>query len=454
MKTTRLLAVAIMQVVLAASVIAPAAEIRQATYNRWPALSMSNGIVELHVTPQLGGRVIQLRLGSHEYLWFNKSLAGQNPPPGGVGPKGAWINWGGDKLWTAPQGWDGDHQWPGPPNAILDGSPHDAKILSSTGPTVALQLTSRDDPQTGVRMSRVIRLIDGTARVSFDSTMTNSDTRFRRWGIWQVTQISAEDRSGKAAYNKDIRCYAPINPASRFERGYTELYGLVNNPSFRADQRTGLLTAHYQRLVGKVGLDSSAGWCAIVDGAAGYVFVERFAFYPGKAYPDNSSVEFWMSGVGQIVCGKEIVDLKDDPEETPCLVESEVLAPFAELQPGQSASFRLEWCAARIGGNFPVLHCTAYGVVCQPLLASSVHGKFRLTGQFAFFQPSAAQIVYRDAAGKTCGSERLGLPLGPDSPLALNHEPSAPAGATTASLLILDATGNPLGELASVTLPR
>jgi len=101
---------------------APGASAGKSTYRGWESLALSNGLVEVQIVPQIGGRVIQFKLGDHEFLWVNPQLAGKLPPPSGLGPKGEWLNYGGDKLWPAPQGWGGDDQWPGPPDAVLDGS--------------------------------------------------------------------------------------------------------------------------------------------------------------------------------------------------------------------------------------------------------------------------------------------------------------------------------------------
>jgi hypothetical protein len=32
------------------------------------------------------------------------------------------------KMWPAPQGWDNQQQWPGPPDPVLDGGPYTAEI--------------------------------------------------------------------------------------------------------------------------------------------------------------------------------------------------------------------------------------------------------------------------------------------------------------------------------------
>ena len=41
----------------------------------------------------------------------------------GDGSLGAWKNYGGAKTWPAPQGWDNDQQWHGPPDPVLDTVP-------------------------------------------------------------------------------------------------------------------------------------------------------------------------------------------------------------------------------------------------------------------------------------------------------------------------------------------
>lgn len=424
-----------------------AAEVAKAEYLGWSSLALKNGLIEAHVVPEIGGRVIQIKLGDFEYLWVNPQLAGKLPPPSGLGPNGTWLNYGGDKLWPAPQGWGSDEAWPGPPDAVLDGSPHASAILTERGQEAAIQLTSRPDPRSGIQFSRTIKIYDNAARVSFDSTMKNVDNRLRRWSIWQVTQLNAANRYGPG-YNPEIRCYSPLNPASLFPRGYLEMFGLVNNPSFKANTVRKLVSAHYCRVVGKIGMDNAAGWVATVDGTDGYAFVQRFTHFPGRKYPDDTSAQFWMNGAGQIVTGETIVDCKDDPIETPHLVESEILSPLVELQPGQSYSFRLDWFVARIGGKFPVLDCTPVGLTCQPFVAHKSNGQVHLTGRFGVFYPAQPELIFLDAAGAPCGRMALKDPVSPNAPLVLDTTQPLPAQAATASLLLNDPAGKPLGELA------
>ena len=134
--------------------------------------------------------------------------------------------------------------------------------------------------------------------------MTNVDTRPRRWGIWAHTQLDA-GVPGSDDYNRLMRAWCPINPRSRFEGGVRTFFGEKDNPSFEADAKRGLMKVSYHYQVGKIGLDSHAGWVATVDGRQGDVFVQRFRFDSAKEYPDGSSVEFWHNGVGRIFAYNE-----------------------------------------------------------------------------------------------------------------------------------------------------
>lgn len=433
-----------------------AGEARPSKYKGWDSIALSNGVVEVQIVPAIGGRVIQFKLGDFEYLWVNPLLAGQAPPPSGLGPDGGWLNYGGDKLWPAPQGWDNDQQWPGPPDAVLDGSPYVAAILAPHGPTVGVELTSQKDPRSGIQFSRVIKVSDGAARVSFDITMKNIDTKPRRWAIWQVTQLSAVSREG-SGYNPNVFCYCPVNPKSSYARGYDEQFGLVNNPSFKLDRENGLVRAHYQRLVGKIGVDCAAGWLAVVDGTSGYVFVERFAYQPDKEYPDHASVEFWMNGVGQFVVGGKVVTASEDPSETPAYVESEILSALAELKAGERYTFHLDWCAARIGGNFPVLACTEVGVTGQRLVARASGGPLALSGRFGVFYPGQLGFVLLNGKGQELSRSGPKLVVSPDEPVVLadwSGGAAVPAEARSVQLVVYDPAGKALGELASAPVQR
>jgi hypothetical protein len=288
-----------------------------------------------------------------------------------------------------------------------------------------------------------------------DSMMTNIGDKPRRWGIWQVTQHNAAARDG--GRNENLHAWCPMNPKSQYPRGYNVMFGLVNNPTFRADREKGLMHMQYRRYVGKIGMDCSAGWLAVVNGEAGKTYVARFTYYPEKEYPDGASVEFWSQGKGTIITGDTVSEMPEDVSENPHLIESEILSPFAALKPGEDCSFHVDWYAANIGGDYPILNCTEAGVRCSELQCKAYYGQTLsvLGGQFGVFYEGKAGVSFLDATGKEIGKTPVEIPVSPDKPLILapSHVPGkgpirVPAEAKNIALFITDASGKYLGELA------
>lgn len=432
---------------------APALE--PSTYKGWKTQCLRNGIVELHVVPEIGGRIIQYHVGGKEFLWVNPELAGRAPTASGLGPDDGWLNYGGDKLWPAPQGWDGPEQWPGPPDAVLDGQPHSFEALPSRSGEAALRLTSRPDPRSGIQFTRVIRVFEKSTRVQVEVTMKNIDTRARRWGIWTVTQLNAAAADGRQP-NRQLRSWCPVQPRSAFPDGYQVLFGAKDNPSFHVDRRRGVVQADYQYRVGKIAVDSAAGWVATVDGQKGAAFVQRFTYDP-RPHPDNATVEFWHNGAGTFHAYHRDIESPNDPALTPFLVESELLSPFFGLQPGESASWSYEWQAANVGGDYPVLDCTEAGVVAEPLRAVPAKGAahaFTVTGRFGVFAPGQARLHFVDPRGAVLPLVSLGQEVSPTAPLIVNSTHPAPAGAAAVELWVGRAGGPADARLARAELGR
>jgi len=444
------------------SPVAPAAPATQplaapATYQGWKTLRLGNNLIELQILPEIGGRIIQFQLGGKEFLWVNPQLAGKPPPANGLTKDGGWFNVGGDKLWPAPQGWDNEQQWPGPPDAVLDGQPYQLEQLPDKEPLpgqpaeVAIRLTSRNDPRSGIRLSRIVRLFADSTRVSFEATMENIDTKPRRWGIWAHTQLDGA-KSDHSGHNPLLRAWCPLHPQSRFAKGYAVIFGEKNNPSFQPDVERGLMHVQYQYKVGKIGLDSPAGWAATVNGENGAVFVQRFVFEPKQDYPDGSSVEFWLNGAGQIHAYNKDMKMATNAAENPYVFESEVLSPFAQLAPGQSYTWRYDWYAANLGGDFPVLDCSEAGVIAQPLRAVKDGSQTRLTGRFGVFAPGTLRAEFADARGGLLATQDLPLTVSPLQPLILDTGVAAPANAASVRLLWLGSDRRPPRQLAKADL--
>jgi hypothetical protein len=418
------------------------------SYRGWDTLKLANGLVELQVAPDIGGRVIQLTLNQFEYLFVNDQLAGNRPSHSGVGPDGQWLNYGGEKLWPAPQGKGSPDKWDGPPDPILDGSPHAGTIVRANGNPAAVRLVSRDDPRSGIRFSREIQLFADSSRVHIEATMTNVDTKPRRWGIWSVLQHNAANRSG-TGHDQNIRVYCPLRPNSVFPKGYCVMRGPADPTSFHADTTRRMIVAHYERKMGKIGVDCAAGWVATVHGSAGYVLVQRFPYYPDREYPDQASVEIWLHGPYGPKASMT------DPTTFPYFIESELLSPFAQLAPGESYTFGYDWFAAAIGGNYPVLGCTDAGVICEPLTATVEKDRLAIKGRFGVFCRGTARLVFQDAEGNALGQAALQWSVSPVRPLVFAESLAGlPQDARTACLMVYDASGRNRGSLATVEIPN
>ncbi len=280
---------------------------------------------------------------------------------------------------------------------MLDGQPYRAEAVDGG---TAVRLTSRDDPRSGIRFSRVVRLLAERSGVEFQATMTNVDTKPRRWGIWSHTQLDAARRAGEGP-NQLLRAWCPLHPQSRFPQAYSVIFGEADNTSFRPHAEDRLMEVRYQYEVGKIGLDSPAGWVATVDGETGAAFVQRFVFEPDQEYPDGSSVEFWHNGVGQIHAYGKDLPQPDDPQQNPYVFESEILSPFARLEPGQSYTWHYRWFATNLGGDQPAVDCTELALVSEPLSAQRDGSQVRLRGRFGVFERGRVEVVALDAEGRS-----------------------------------------------------
>jgi len=324
-------------------------KVEEVNYRGWKALKMSNGLVELLIVPEIGGRIIQFVFDGHGYLFVNDSLAGKVLPY----KEGEWNNYGGDKLWPAPQGWDGPHQWPGPGDPVLDGGRFRYRILRAQGNRASLHLTSPPDKdKTGLQFARLVTLKAGKPEVFFENTMTNVSDRDVSWSVWSVTQIDASN-PGHEGYNDRLEFFCALNPRSVFPKKYAVLYGSADNSAWMPDFKSNIFRGHYNYVVGKAGIDSPGDWLALVDGKTGHVLVQRYEFFPGKKYPDDCSVEFWINGAGSYIAAKKVIQNEADPQKTPYYLEMEVFSPLVTLRPGQSYTFRTEWKAMK--GGWPAL---------------------------------------------------------------------------------------------------
>ena len=335
-------------------------------FSGWEGYRLANRFVQLVAVPAIGGRIMAYDLGAHPFFFVDPDLAGRlfsAEENQGDGSLAAWKNYGGDKTWPAPQGWETDAQWHGPPDPILDSGPYRVDEFFAGAQQAVIAMTSPPDLRTGVQITRRFTLSPGSSRVQVDLTFRNVSDRPVSWSIWDVVQLRAERTlaDGSRAHDPSCVVTTPVNPQSRFPRGFNVMFGAEDNPQWQV--AGGLLRAGYQWQIGKVGVDTQAGWIAFCQAAQQAAFVERFAFTPGAEYPDGgATVECWTIGAGQVAN-------LDYADSGIYLMETEVLGPLTAIAPGATVNFAIEWgscrsCFGRIllGGSF----VSAQGT-CRPL---------------------------------------------------------------------------------------
>jgi hypothetical protein len=427
----------------------PACSLERTNYKGWKAFRLTNGLVTLTIAPEIGGRAIQYELGSHAYFFVNPELAGKVLPREQNDRGGDWANYGGDKDWLGPQGFDTAEQWAGPPDYNLDGSPFSAEVVTDSADEVAVRVTAPPDDRSGLQLSRVYRLGRGSTRVVVEHFMKNVSGHNVRWGFQEVTQSDTASPNDPLHPSHNVWVFAPTNPRSRFPAGYTPQHGDVRDPAYQP--LAGLFRLHYRYQALQAGVDSEAGWLAVANGETQHAFVQRFRFVPGAEYPDQCTLEFWLNGPERFPRQFGAPATAPDPRQTPYYLETEILSPYFFLRPGEEASFETEWFAAR--GLASVANVTDAGVTSEPLTARPDGAMLRLQGAFGVFYPGTVSLSLKGSAG----DELKSIPLGRVSPaglLLVDQKIESPAAAYRISLQLRDTRGLDRGELASLVLAQ
>jgi hypothetical protein len=431
---------------------APECTIQKQSYMGWECYVLSNGIVDVYVAPDIGGRVIQVRLGEHEFFWVNRQLGGKVFPASENNVQSGWKNYGGAKDWLAPQGVDEEGKWPGPPDPVLDGGRFRSEIVARQPDHVALKVTSPEDERSGVQFSRTLHLYRASTKVRVEHRMKNISKRSVRWGIWELIQHDVSHPEDSSLPHPDVWAYVPLNPNSIHAKGFHYLYGQANHPSFQPDAHSGLMRVNYLYKVGKIGLDSAAGWLAVVDGLSDHTFVNTFIYEPGQLYPDYSSVEFWINGPGEVVTANNTATFVDDPLQTPFFMESEVLSPFAELEPGEEYQFQTNWFVTRCPK--PVHTLSSAAVISKPLSTKIHEDRVSLEGVFGVFHPGRLEAIFRGKKAEVINVQDLGS-VHPNRVLRLSETLRLPQQTYRVELVLRDLQGRGRGVLGNVIVrPR
>jgi hypothetical protein len=258
------------------------------------AIWMRSRHAEVAVVPRLGRIMWFSRPGGKNVLWTQV-----------VEPKaGEWANWGGDKLWPAPQS-----NWGWPPPADIDGAPHQAVIQGTM-----VELRSPVCRRFGVRFTRRMYLSPNRAEFTTVNYMDGQRDATQRLAVWQVAQVDNPDYAelpaqvGKSRFAKGVEAYE----GTKLEMPWIE---------FRGD-----FARLYRQSAGvaKYGSDGPDGRVSSVrDGVR---FTIRTELDPKAEYPDgNKALQVYLS---------------QDPLK---YVELELNSPLVDLPPYGQARLTTVW---------------------------------------------------------------------------------------------------------------
>ena len=256
---------------------------------------LANDRAEMVVVPRIA-RVMSFAVkGGANLLWQDAALRGKASD---LTAKG-WQNFGGAKLWIAPQS-----AWKWPPPPVIDRAPCAASVHRGR-----LRLVGAASLQHGLRLDREYRLLPGRPVVECTYTLVNTGDQPAAWGIWSVAQLLPGGRA--------------MVPAPHGSRVWGSK-DTLKQPQWR--RTNDLLVCRVSGKASKVFAVSPVGWMAYA--CRGHVFVMTFAADTKAAYPPgHASHEFFT-------CDR--------------YVEMEHVGPLVTLKPGERGTLRERWHVYRL----------------------------------------------------------------------------------------------------------
>jgi hypothetical protein len=226
--------------------------------------------------------------------------------------------------------------------------------------------------------------------------MRNTSSGPVRWAIWQVTQQAA---------NRGLSVFVPGTT-------YRQVYGEENYSRVQVASDKRLWHLRYADQVAKFILNPEKGWIVALHGESGIALIETFPIFKALPYPGDTSLELWVNGKGSFTIHGDRIDTTLDPIGCDAFVETEILSPLIELDPGKRYSLEIFWNCASLEGD-QVRDVGCHAVIARPLTVTRHDKKLKVTGAYGFFHLGRLEIVgtFRD------GKEGPGHTVGPVSPL-------------------------------------
>lgn len=404
--------------------------VRKDPIGTWPAVHLSNSLIQLSVVPSIGGRVMDLCLGETNVFYQNPRHYGKKSDSNATAIDiGQWKNYGGSKVWPWPQGWSSLDEWPGPPDPVLDSGAYELQVLPGNTPS-GVSLKSPHDEYSGITLEREIKISPGTSIVSLHHTMRNTSRRPVRWSIWQVSQVNA-------AQGLDI--FVPVDD-------FRQTLGDEPYKRISFDASSKMFHLAYDDQVAQFAVRANQGWVAALDRARGTLLAE---LYPARGPAQTDSTPpgmFWVSGKGTFTIHGDCIDMSDGINGCDPHIETEIVGPLTRLEPGESSELRTSWRLAAMDAD-EIISVNQCGAIGRKLTL----GPSGTSGSFGVFFEANLRLVAFDRASQVVGTVELGA-VTPLRPVLLKEQITIPSNAVRCSLLLFDENDSRLGALDHVEI--
>lgn len=258
----------------------------------WRGLSLSTARVSLVVAPEVGGRIVSLKLDGVETLFSMQELRGRRIDLSRITDvrrkkrELGWLHYGGYKTWLAPQ----ENWTDGLPFLDLDSGSYELAVEENPEGAV-VRVTSSVCRETGMQLTREVSL-SGNGRLIVGQAMINQSAQAVKWGLWDVTQVRGP---GIAVF--------PVADSSRFEGGLKAYAGEGRSPEV-VDRYVrlseGLATVTCQQIEPfKYGTDSMEGWIlGLLDLGEDHwlALLKVYEPIPRATYPHETTAEVYDAG--------------------------------------------------------------------------------------------------------------------------------------------------------------
>ena len=287
-----------------AALVVPEVSVTSEAYKIWPqSFRISNGIVDLVVVPQIG-RIMRFGEIGEPNLLFESEIVNGEPPSGG-----GWKNWGGDKVWPAPQ-----EAWVWPPETEYDGSAWIAQAIPN-----GIKMSSKTpSSKLGLRFERTILLKKGARAAEIRSSLINASGKTVRFAAWDVCQVS----------NPEI-CILPIWKSKTHPNGWRV---------YADDKVDGLVQEKGQQLY--IIRDTKRGHKYGSGSPKGEISAQVGSYWITVASRYDTKAEYTDNGNAQQVY------TNSDPTK---YAELELTGPLTTLPPGKSTSILVTMSLRRKG---------------------------------------------------------------------------------------------------------